>query len=66
MTDFDISNVTNIPEAIQKNNEMNIAFNATALGAIPLKGNFKFLLGNKNGDFFVNGHVKGFDATASE
>ncbi len=63
-TDFDISNVTNIPEAIQKNNEMNLAFNATALGAIPLKGNFKFLLGNKNGDFSANGHVKGFDATS--
>jgi hypothetical protein len=63
-TDFDISNVTNIPEVIQKNNEMNLAFNATALGAIPLKGNFKFLLGNKNGDFSVNGHAKAFDATA--
>ena len=63
-TDFDISNVTNIPEAIQKNNEMNLAFNSTALGAIPLKGNFKFLLGNKNGAFSVNGHAKAFDATA--
>jgi hypothetical protein len=43
---------------------MNMAFTTTALSAIPLKGNFRFLLGNKNGDFFVNGHAKGFDATA--
>jgi len=62
-THFDISNVTNIPAAIQKNNEMNIAFTTTALSAIPLKGNFKFVLGNKNGDFFVNAHGKAFDAT---
>lgn len=62
--DFDISNVTNIREAIQKNNEMNIAFNTTALGTIPLTGNLKFLLGNHNGDFFVNGHTSAFDATA--
>lgn len=62
-TNLDISNVTNIPEAIQKNNEMNISFKTQALTAIPLTGNFKFLLGNKNGEFFVNGHGKGFDAT---
>ncbi len=62
-TNLDISNVTNIPEAIQKNNEMNISFKTQALTVIPLTGNFKFLLGNKNGDFFVNGHGKGFDAT---
>ena len=59
---FDISNVTNIPEEIQKNNELNIAFAANALGSIPLKGNFKFLLGRKDGDFFVNAHSKAFDA----
>lgn len=59
---FDISNVTNIAEEIQKNNELNIAFAANALGSIPLKGNFKFLLGRKDGDFFVNAHGKAFDA----
>ena len=59
---FDISNVTNIPEAIQKNNEMNIAFQTNALAAIPLQGNFKFVLGSKNGSFFANGNGKGFDA----
>ena len=59
---FDISNVTNIPEAIQKNNEMNIAFETNALAAIPLKGNFKFVLGSKNGSFSANGNGKGFDA----
>ncbi|MEO6894442.1 MAG: hypothetical protein ABI136_05350 [Ginsengibacter sp.] len=60
---FDISNVTNIPAEIKKNNEMNIAFAADALGAIPLSGNFKFVLGSKNGDFSANGHGKGFDAS---
>ncbi|MEO8823245.1 MAG: hypothetical protein ABI366_06680 [Ginsengibacter sp.] len=59
---FNISNVTNIPEAIQKNNEMNIAFSANALGVIPLTGNFKFILGSKSGDFLANGYGKGFDA----
>lgn len=62
-TYFDISNVTNIPEAIQKNNEMEIAFDTKALGQIPLKGNFKLVLGSKNGDFSVNVHGKAFDAT---
>ena len=61
-TDFAISNVTNMAAAIQKNNEMNIEFNTTALEGIPLKGNFKFVLGNKNGDFWVNGHANEFDA----
>ena len=61
-TNLDISNVTNIPEAIQKNNELNISFDTRVLTSIPLKGNFKFLLGNKNGDFFVNAHVNAFDA----
>ena len=59
---FDISNVTNIPEAIQKDNKFNIAFEANALSAIPLKGNFKFVLGSKDGNFFVNAHGKAFDA----
>ena len=59
---FNISNITNIPEAIQKNNELNIAFESNALGTIPLKGNFKFLLNSTNGDFFANGHASGFDA----
>ena len=59
---FNISNITNMPEAIQKNNELNIAFESEALGAIPLKGNFKFLLNSKNGDFFANGHAGGFNA----
>ncbi len=59
---FDISNVTNISEAIQKDNKLNIAFEANALSAIPLKGNFKFVLGSKDGNFFVNAHGKAFDA----
>ena len=59
---LDISNVTNMPEAIRQNNAMNIVFNANALGLIPFKGNFKFLLNSKNGEFSTNGHLSGFDA----
>ncbi|MGN6249289.1 MAG: hypothetical protein ACTHNG_13120 [Ginsengibacter sp.] len=61
-TSFDITNLTNMPEAIQKNNLMNISFSTRALSAIPMKGNFKFVLDSKNGDFFVNGTGKSFDA----
>ncbi len=35
---------------------------ATPWASIPLKGNFKFLLDSKNGDFFANGHTGSFDA----
>ncbi len=37
---FNISNITNIPEAIQKNNELNIAFKSNALGVYSFKGKF--------------------------
>ena len=57
-----ITNITNIPVAIKQNNELNIAFNANALGSIPFKGNFKFLMNSSNGDFVVNGHLSAFDA----
>ena len=60
---FDITNITNIPSLIQKNNELNISFDTKVLGKIPLKGNFKFILGNDNGNFIVNGHTTGFDAS---
>ena len=61
-TRLDISNITNIPAAIKENNEMNIVFSANALGSIPFKGNFKFLLNSTNGEFSTNGHLSGFDA----
>lgn len=60
---FDITNITNIPALIQKNNELNISFDTKVLGKIPLTGNFKFILGNDNGNFIVNGHATGFDAS---
>lgn len=60
-SNFSISNITNIPSEINKNNELNLSFNTRVFGLIPLKGNFKFLLQNKNGDFFVNGHTPSFD-----
>ena len=60
---LEILNITNMPAAIKQNNELNITFNANALGSIPFKGNFKFLLNSKDGDFFVNGHVSAFDGS---
>lgn len=58
-----ITNITNIPEAIRKNGQLNITFDARALGLIPLNGNFKFLYSNiDQGNFVVNGSVGAFDA----
>ena len=59
---LEITNVTNMPAAIQQNNQMNISFNANALGSIPFKGNFKFLLNSKMGEFSANGHLSPFEA----
>lgn len=58
-----ITNITNIPEAIRKNGQLNITFDARALGLIPLTGNFKFLYSNiDQGNFVVNGSVGAFNA----
>lgn len=58
-----ITNITNIPEAIRKNGQLNITFDARALGLIPLNGNFKFLYSNiDQGNFVVNGSVGAFNA----
>lgn len=62
-THFTIHNITNIPSVIQKNNELNIFFDTKVLGAIPLKGNFKFMLDSDNGNFMANGHSTEFDAS---
>lgn len=59
---LNVSNITNIPSAIQKNNQLNISFDTKVLGEIPLTGNFKFLMNSSNGDFVANGHTTGFDA----
>ncbi|MBS1730014.1 MAG: hypothetical protein JSS67_04470 [Bacteroidetes bacterium] len=57
-----VTNVTNIPSYIQKNNLLNIAFQSKILNAIPVKGNFGFSLNSKHGNFVVNGQVSAFDA----
>ena len=51
-----------MPDALRKNNMLNIAFEANALAAIPLKGNFKFVLTDQSGNFFVDAHATAFDA----
>jgi hypothetical protein len=61
-TKLTISNITNIPEEIKKNNAMKISFDSRVFGEIPLTGSFKFLLDSKNGSFTANGHVGEFDA----
>lgn len=60
---LDITNMTNIPEAIQKNNQLNISFQANILNAIPISGNFKFSLNSDHGNFLTNGHTPAFDAS---
>ncbi len=60
-SNFNISNITNIPSAIKKNNELNISYDTKLLGSISLNGNFKFILNSNKGDFFANGHTAGFD-----
>ena len=58
---LDITNITNMPEAVQQNNFLNISFDTKVLGQIPLKGNFKFSLKNNGGNFTANGHIPTFD-----
>jgi hypothetical protein len=60
---LNITNITNVPEAIRKNNQLNIAFESNVLNSIPITGNFKFVLNSNDGDFFTNGHTAGFDAS---
>jgi hypothetical protein len=59
---LDISNITNVDNAIQKNNAMTISFQSKALGKIPLSGQFIFYLSNDGGNFAANGHISEFDA----
>jgi len=59
---LNVSHITNIPSAIQKNNQLNISFDTKVLGEIPLTGNFKFSMNSSHGDFAANGHTTGFDA----
>jgi hypothetical protein len=61
-TKLGITNITNIPSEIQKNNALNITFDSKVFGKITLGGNFKFLLNSPTGNFHANGHVDGFDA----
>lgn len=62
-TRLGITNITNIPEAIKKNNELLISFNSRISGFIPLSGNFRFSLGSENGAFRSSGHIGSFDAS---
>lgn len=62
-TTMNISNITNMDAAMKQNNALNIQFSSYVLNKISLTGNFKFVLGSKNGNFEANGNVKNFDAT---
>ncbi len=60
--DLTIDNITNITEAIQKNNVTKISFNAKALGTIPINGSFTFFLKDSSGKFIASGNIPSFDA----
>ena len=60
-SDISVSNLTNLDEAIRKNNVTTVSFDTKVLNAIPLKGEFKFSLNGNGGNFAVNGHVPAFD-----
>ncbi len=59
---ININNITNVPEEIKKNNQLKIAFEARALGTIPIKGSFTFTLHSQEGKFKADGHIPSFDA----
>lgn len=59
---INISNITNLKEAIEKNNVTTVSFHTKILNAIPVKGAFKFFLDGNGGNFTATGHVSGFDA----
>ncbi|MEO8569578.1 MAG: hypothetical protein ABI419_10585, partial [Ginsengibacter sp.] len=59
---FNIANITNAPEAIQKDNTMKISFKAKALGTIPINGSFTFFLKDTSGKFIAAGNISSFDA----
>lgn len=63
-TSLHLTNITNIKSEISKNNTLNISFQSTVLNKIPLKGNFKFFLGEKSGRFEAHGQTGSFDALA--
>jgi hypothetical protein len=59
---LNFTNITNMPEAVKKNNELNFSFDTKVFGEVPLIGNFKFILNSNNGSFVANGHVGSFNA----
>lgn len=62
-TSMNITNITNMPSATQKNDRLNISFHTKVLGSIPLSGNFNFKLDSDEGGFYANGQITSFDAT---
>jgi hypothetical protein len=60
---LNITNITNVAEAIQKNNQLNISFESNILNSIPISGNFKFLLNSNQGEFITSGHTAAFEAS---
>jgi hypothetical protein len=59
---INISNITNLKEAIEKNNVTTVSFDTKILNAIPVKGAFKFFLNSSAGNFTATGHISAFDA----
>jgi hypothetical protein len=59
---INISNITNIKEAIEKNNVTTISFDTKILNEIPANGSFKFYLDKNGGNFEAKGHILTFNA----
>lgn len=60
-SELNISNITNVDKAVQKNDATTVSFQSKALGQIPIRGQFIFYLAGDGGNFAVNGHVSAFD-----
>lgn len=58
-----ISNLTNDPEVLKRNNTCVVDFNARFLDMATSHVTLRLLLGDPNGKFMYNGSVEGFDAT---
>ncbi|KAA9040742.1 hypothetical protein FW778_01490 [Ginsengibacter hankyongi] len=61
-TSINISNITNVKDAIERNGVTTISYKTRILNEIPAEGTFKFFLNSNTGSFIATGHVSAFDA----
>ncbi|HSQ44147.1 MAG TPA: hypothetical protein VLM16_04070 [Ginsengibacter sp.] len=61
-TSINISNITNVKDAIEKYGVTTVSYKTKILNEIPAEGVFKFFLNSSTGNFIATGHVAAFDA----